>query len=90
MKNVTSLPLVENQVNFTSDFYIRTFTSGCYYYDINTGKWYANGMAIYEDTNIQQTHCSSYHLTSFSSGLLAMPNNINFQYKKLLIKFQFK
>ena len=80
INSLTSPPLVQNQVNFTSDFLLRTYTSGCYYYNPNTGKWNADGMNIFEDTNIQQTHCSSYHLTSFAGGLVVMPNNINFQY----------
>ena len=78
--SLTSPPLVQNKVNFTSDFLLRTYTSGCYYYNSNTGKWNADGMTIFEDTNMQQTHCSSYHLTSFAGGLVVMPNNINFQY----------
>ena len=40
----------------------------------------ADGMTLYKDTNLQQTHCSSNHLTSFAGGLVIMPNNINFQY----------
>jgi hypothetical protein len=76
----TSLPLIQSQVNFTNDFLIRTYTSGCYFYDSNTGKWLANGMALFKDTNIQQTHCSSNHLTLFAGGLHVMPNKINFEY----------
>jgi len=72
--------LIEKRVNFTSDFMIRTYTSGCYYYDIETGKWSSAGMEIYEDTNLEQTHCSSNHLTSFAGGLDSSPSIINFQY----------
>ena len=81
-KSSTNLkfPLIQKRVNFTSDFLIRTYTSGCYYYDIETGKWSSNGMEIYEDTNLEQTHCSSYHLTSFAGGLDSSPSIINFQY----------
>ena len=80
INSLTTPPLVQNQVNFTSDFFLRTYTSGCYYYDSNTGKWLSDGLSLKKDTNIQQTHCSSYHLTSFAGGLVVMPNNINFQY----------
>jgi len=73
-------PLIQKRINFTSDFLIRTYTSGCYYYDIETGKWSSNGMEIYEDTNLEQTHCSSYHLTSFAGGLDSSPSIINFRY----------
>jgi len=75
-----NFPLIEKRVNFTSDFMIRTYTSGCYYYDIETGKWSSAGMEIYEDTNLEQTHCSSNHLTSFAGGLDSSPSIINFQY----------
>ena len=76
----TQLPLIQSQVNFTSDFMIRTYSSGCYYYDINTGKWNSYGMDIYEDTNLKQTHCMSNHLTSFAGGLVILPSSINFHY----------
>ena len=59
---------------------IRSYSSGCYYFDPNTGKWYSNGMDIYEDTNLEQTHCLSNHLTSFAGGLVILPSDINFQY----------
>ena len=79
-KTTQNLPLFHNKVNFTSDFMIRSFSSGCYYYDKATGKWSSDGMEIYEDTNLRQTHCSSNHLTSFASGLSILQTTINFQY----------
>jgi hypothetical protein len=76
----SSFPLIQNQSNFTNDFMLRAYSSGCYYYDVNTGKWSSNGMDIYEDTNLIQTHCSSNHLTSFAGGLVLLPSIINFEY----------
>ena len=78
--SVKTIPLIQSQVNFTSDFMIRAYSSGCYYYDQSTGKWSSDGMEIYADTNLKQTHCSSYHLTSFAGGLVVVPSAINFQY----------
>ncbi len=78
--SVPKVPLISALVNFTSDFLIRTYTSGCYYFDTTSGKWLSDGMNLYGDTNIQQTHCSSTHLTSFAGGLLIMPNHINVHY----------
>jgi polycystin 1L2 len=78
--SLNSIPLIQSPVNFTSDFLIRTYTSGCYYYDTVSGKWFADGMTLLNDTNIQQTHCSSNHLTYFAGGLMVMPNQINIQY----------
>ena len=80
-KNISiAFPQIDNQVNFTSDFLIRAYSSGCYFYDTNTGKWNSDGMEIYEDTNLQQTHCLTNHLTSFAGGLVLLPSSINFQY----------
>jgi hypothetical protein len=75
-----TFPKIESEVNFTSDFMIRSYSSGCYYFDTNTGKWYSNGMDIYEDTNLEKTHCLSNHLTSFAGGLVILPSEINYQY----------
>ena len=75
-----AFPPIDTQVNFTSDFLIRAYSSGCYYYDTNTGKWNSDGIEIYEDTDLQQTHCLTNHLTSFAGGLVLLPSSINFQY----------
>jgi len=75
-----TFPHIQSEVIFTSDFMIRSFSSGCYYFDANTGKWYSNGMDIYEDTNLEKTHCISNHLTSFAGGLVILPSKINYQY----------
>jgi hypothetical protein len=81
ISNKNSLPpLIQSRINFTSDFSLRSYTSGCYYYDTDTGKWSSNGMDIYEDTNLDLAHCVSNHLTSFASGLVLSPSTINFQY----------
>ena len=77
---INSVPLIQSQINFTYDFMIRSYTSGCYYFDALTGKWMADGMDNFNDTNLQQTHCLSSHLTSFAGGLFILPNNFNFQY----------
>jgi polycystin 1L2 len=77
---VKSFPLIEKKGNFTSDFMIRVYSSGCYYFDVNDGKWLSDGMEILEDTNVKQTHCISTHLTSFAGGFVILPSSINFQY----------
>jgi polycystin 1L2 len=78
--SLKTLPLIQNKVNFSSDFRIRSYSSGCFYYDLNTGKWNSDGMEIYKDTNLRQTHCLTNHLTSFAGGLAILPTAINFQY----------
>ena len=56
---LNSIDLHWFKLNFTSDFMIRTYSSGCYSYDVYSGKWSSNGMDVYEDTNLTQTHCIS-------------------------------
>lgn len=74
-------PFIEQRKNdFTSDFLIRSYTSGCYYYDASTGKWSSHGMEIHEGTDLESTHCSSFHLTAFAGGLVILPSEINFAY----------
>ena len=75
-----SLLLNRKNYNFTFDFMIRSYTSGCYYYNTNTGKWSSFGMELYEDTNLEFTHCLSNHLTSFAGGLVLTPSSINYKY----------
>ena len=79
-KSFSEFPLIQSEVNFTSDFMIRAYSSGCFYFDANTGKWNSEGMAIYDDTNLEYTHCTSNHLTSFAGGLVILPSSINFQF----------
>ena len=76
----SSILFIQNQTNFTSDFMLRSYSSGCYYYDVLTGKWSSYGMDIYEDTNLKQTHCSTNHLTMFAGGLVLLPSTIDFKY----------
>ena len=80
--NSTSLlpQQLSRNVTFKSDFAIRAFTLGCYYYDISSGKWSSNGLDLLNDTTLDMTHCTSTHLTSFAGGLVVLPNAINFQY----------
>ena len=79
-KNPAPLVNISGPVNFTSDFLIRAFTSGCYYYDTPNGKWSSNGMEVLKETTLTSAHCQTNHLTSFAGGLVVMPNSINFEY----------
>lgn len=78
--SITKYPYILSQSNFTSDFMLRSYSSGCYYFDTNTGKWYSNGIDVYEDTNLVQIHCMSNHLTSFAGGFVILPSKINIVY----------
>ena len=67
-----------NQSSFTSNFWLRTFASGCYYMDTATNDWSSYGMEILEDSNLTHTHCISSHLTTFAGGFIVLPNAIDF------------
>lgn len=77
---LNSPPLITYVVNFSNDFFLRTFTSGCYYYDVSAGKWSSSGLEVLSDTEINKIHCSSSHLTTFAGGLVVLPSAINFEY----------
>ena len=74
----TRIPLINEKVNFTNDFYVRAYACGCYFYDIQTGKWSSNGIELmFEDTRdyLKYAYCSSNHLTMFASGLSIFKSN---------------
>ncbi|CAF1313923.1 unnamed protein product [Adineta ricciae] len=73
-------PPANNQpFNFTSNYELRIFTSGCYYLDTNSN-WQSEGVLVGPLTNHQQTQCLSTHLTTFAGGFLVLPAPINWNY----------
>jgi polycystin 1L2 len=64
-------------VRFLYELGIRAFTSGCYYYSPQDGKWSSYGTEVGE-VDIYETHCRTNHLTEFAAGLLIVPNKIDF------------
>ena len=77
-QNKTIKPPVLETLNFTGDFEIRTFSSGCFYYSEDTGFWQTEGMEILADSNVSVAHCVTEHLTSFAGGFIVLPPEINF------------
>ncbi|RWS14806.1 polycystic kidney disease protein 1-like protein 2-like protein [Dinothrombium tinctorium] len=65
--------------NFTTDYTLRIFTSGCYFYNYKTGVWSGEGCYV-QSANKELTHCKCNHLTSFGSGFFVMPNTVDFTY----------
>ena len=63
---------------FTSDYWLRIYTAGCYYSDPITLEWSSYGMEILSDTSITHTHCQSNHLTTFAGGFIVLPPAIDF------------
>ena len=67
-----------NQSNFTDNYWLRVYTSGCYYMDTLSLNWSSYGMEILPDSNLSHTHCLSNHLTTFAGGFIVLPNAIDF------------
>ncbi|CAF1124779.1 unnamed protein product [Adineta steineri] len=75
----TSLPITDEPFNFTSNYELRIYTSGCYYLDENND-WKSDGLIVRSLTNHYETECLSTHLTSFAGGFIVLPAPINWSY----------
>ncbi|CAF4055669.1 unnamed protein product, partial [Adineta steineri] len=75
----TSLPITDEPFNFTSNYELRIYTSGCYYLDENNN-WKSDGLIVGSLTNHYETECLSTHLTSFAGGFIVLPEPINWSY----------
>ncbi|CAF0990631.1 unnamed protein product [Adineta steineri] len=75
----TSLPITDESINFTSNYELLIYTSGCYYLDVNNN-WKSDGLIVGSLTNLYETECLSTHLTSFAGGFIVLPAPINWSY----------
>ncbi|CAF1360361.1 unnamed protein product, partial [Adineta steineri] len=75
----TSLPITDQSINFTSNYELRLYTSGCYYLDENNN-WKSDGLIVGPLTNLYETECLSTHLTTFAGGFIVLPAPINWSY----------
>ncbi|CAF0849209.1 unnamed protein product [Adineta steineri] len=75
----TSLPITDESFNFTSNYELRIYTSGCYYLDENNN-WKSDGLIVGSSTNHYETECLSTHLTTFAGGFIVLPAPINWSY----------
>ena len=66
-------------LSFRSDYNLRTWTSGCYFYEENTKAWISVGMEI-RTAEYGVTDCRSNHLTAFGTGFFVIPNDFNFDF----------
>lgn len=65
--------------DFGTNYSIRIYTSGCYFFDYSEKIWSGKGCFV-AHANAHMTHCKCNHLTSFGSGFFVMPNTIDFSY----------
>ncbi|CAF4112645.1 unnamed protein product, partial [Adineta steineri] len=73
------LPITDEKFNFTSNYQLRIYTSGCYYLDQNN-QYKSDGVIVGPLTNHYETECLSSHLTSFAGGFIVLPEPINWSY----------
>ncbi len=81
--NATSIPVLSSGsdfTNITNSFSIRSFTSGCYYFNKSSGYWSTEGLEVLESTNLTTTMCEATHLTDFAGGFVVLPDSIDFDY----------
>ena len=79
-------PLTNTRFNFTFDYELRLYTSGCFYLDKNN-QWKSDGLTVGPLTNHYEAQCFSTHLTQFASGfkVLPEPTTLNFSFTDQLI-----
>ena len=77
--SLRTLPNVNSKLNFTCDYDVRLYTSGCYYFDKN-GNWKSDGLTVGSETNVYQTQCYSKQLKTFSTSLTILPKLIDWNY----------
>ncbi|CAF3720614.1 unnamed protein product [Rotaria sp. Silwood1] len=74
-KSINSLLIFDEPFNFTSNYELRTYTSGCYYLDKNNN-WQSDGLWVGPLTDHYKTQCFSTHLTTFASSFQVLFNSI--------------
>ncbi|UJR10866.1 hypothetical protein I4U23_015053 [Adineta vaga] len=78
--NTSKNILINNRLlNFTSNYAVRIFTSGCYYLDSNNN-WQSDGLTVGSLTDHFRTQCYSTHLSTFAGGFIVLPKPINWNY----------
>ncbi len=73
------LPKVNSKFNFSCDYSIRIYLSGCYYLDEN-GNWKSEGLVVGSSTNVYSTQCYSKKIKTFSTNLQILPKLIDWNY----------
>ena len=77
--SIVDPPIADERINFTSNYQMRIYTSGCYYLDANN-QWKSDGLVVGPLTNHNQTQCYSTHLTTFAGGFGVLPEIIDWSY----------
>ncbi|KAK8779497.1 hypothetical protein V5799_019173 [Amblyomma americanum] len=79
MDDPVNLTLSDVSREFSTNYSVRIYTSGCYFFNSKSKTWSAEGCFV-ANANYALTKCKCNHLTSFGSGFFVMPNTIDFSY----------
>jgi hypothetical protein len=72
-------PMSDRKLDFTSDYELRFYTSGCHYLDDNNN-WQSDNMLVGSSTNHYQTQCYATQLKTFASSFVFLPKSIDWNY----------
>ncbi|CAF4408925.1 unnamed protein product, partial [Adineta steineri] len=77
--SINTLPITDEPYDFTSNYELLIYTSGCYYLD-ESNNWKSDGLTVGPLTNMYETECLSTHLTTFAGGFIVLPAPINWSH----------
>ncbi|KAK7111823.1 hypothetical protein V1264_011390 [Littorina saxatilis] len=66
--------------NFTGNYTLKLFGSGCYAITPGDSDWSTLGCRVHQDTDDSMTVCECTHLTTFAGGWVVVPNTIDWNY----------
>ncbi|KAI3380764.1 hypothetical protein SNEBB_003260 [Seison nebaliae] len=70
--------ITDKVAEFSSNYSLRLFVSGCYYYSDN--RYHSDGLRVGSKTTWKYTECFSNHLSEFAGGWIVLPAAIDFNY----------
>ncbi|CAF1262786.1 unnamed protein product, partial [Adineta ricciae] len=79
MQTNPSMISFNNSFNFSSNYKLRLYTSGCYYLDSNNN-WLSDGLIVGSLTNLVQTQCFSTRAETLAGALHLLPSPIDWSY----------
>lgn len=65
--------------NFSSSYFFRAYSSGCYYFNEEQQEWSSMEVKMLRISSLA-VQCQTTHTSSFGSGYFELPNLLNFEY----------
>ena len=72
--------------DFDTNYWLRTYTAGCYYLYEKYEIWTSKGLQV-ENTTYEETTCRSEHMTLFGTGFFVQPNELDFDFMQAATDF---